>query len=286
MPIKPEDVLSVIGFEKLDSFEKPEDLKVAFDKKFIARDRVAEDEEISSQMTGRLFGTLATDIKKEFKKAGIEFDSSEVDIKNKKAGEIVGIGIGKIVGSFQEQIDTLKAASGGDASKEIEKLTKKMEKITGELTQEKELRLKAVEEIEGLKTGFDGEKKSWKVDQMTKEIFGQVKYKNGLPKEAMDLMKTGFESSARSRYKFDLDDKGELVVLTADGKKVEDKKTSGKTLSPLEALKSLAVEKGVWEDNPNNGKQVRTEQFGASGGQDQPKRKLHPGLEAMKARGQ
>lgn len=279
MPIKPEEALSVFGFEKLDTFEKVEDLKAEFDKKFIARDRVAEDDEISSQMTGRLFGTLATDIKKEFKKAGIEFDSAEVDIKNKKAGQIVEIGIGKIVNSYQEQINALKAAGNGESTKEIEKLQAKIEKMKTDLKQENELRQKALEENEQLKTGFEGKLKSMKIDQYADDLFSKVKYKNGLSEKQAEVMKTGFKAAFFNEHKFDLDEAGKLLVLNKEGKRIESKTKAGQTLEPFDAVKQFAVQQDVWEDNPRGNQPVKTTSTGSPNGEQ--KRNLHPSLQGL-----
>lgn len=288
MPIKPEEALSVLGFEKLDSFEKIEDFKAEIDKKFVARDHVAEDDEIVSSITGKIFGSAEAEIKRVFKDAGVEFEPGDIakDGKKRKLFEIAQTGLTKLSAKHKEEVEGLKSAVSGDSAKEIEKWQGKYTKLEQSYQQEKELREKTAQEIEALKNGFDGEKKSWVIDQKRKDLFGQMKYKNGLPAEVLNMTKTGFEAEFSKKYKLDLDEQQNLVLLTVDGKKVADPKKSGQFLSPFDGLKNLAIEKKIWEDNPHNGKAVKTAHFGAQTQQnsEEPKRRIPPGRENLALR--
>lgn len=288
MPIKPEEALSVLGFDKLDSFEKPEDFKAAVDKKFISRDHVAEDEDLVSSITGKMFGSVEAEVKRVFKEAGVEFEPSDItkDGKKRKLFEIAQTGLTKLASKHREEVDGLKSAVSGDSAKELEKWQTKYTKLEQSFQQEKDLREKTAQEIEALKSGFDGEKKNWVIDQKRKDLFGQMKYKGGLAPEVLNMAKTGFEKAFSDKYNLDLDEQQNIILLDKSGKKVSDPKKSGQFLSPLDGMKNLAIDQKIWEDNPHNGKRVPSTQFGTPSRQDgsEPKRKVPAGRENLALR--
>lgn len=262
MPIKPEDAVKTFGFssEDLEKFDKPEDFKAAIDKRFIARDMIADDESIMSEMRGRINGPYQTKLIQVLRESGVEFE--EGDIKDKKIPEIAQLGISKINKKYQSELESLKSASSGKEG--LEQAMKKWElekdKIIKERDEFKSLHEKSVGEVENLMSKFGEEKKNWRVDQKWKELLSGVKYKTeGLDEHRTNLLKSGFEGLVRSTYKLDLDEQGNPVILNqADGKKVESSDTAGKLLAPEEAIKNLAVKQGVWSDNAHGGKKVVT----------------------------
>lgn len=259
MPIKAEDVLRTIGVTDLEKYEKPEDFKSEFDGKFIAKDHIQEDEELKSSIFNKLIGPYDTSVRKAFKDAGFEFAPDE--LKDKKLPDIVRHALETKVKPIMEELTTIKETGNTDEAtkKELEKYKKKTEEYKTKFEQFEGLNNSLNQRVEELTTGFENEKKSWIVNQQLGDIFSRVKYKTaGLPESAVAFMKSGFENDIRSNYKFELNDQQKLVILTADGKRVEDPKTSGKVLDPFEVVKLKAVEKQIWEDNPNNGKTSQT----------------------------
>ncbi len=277
MPVSQEEILKVIGFEDVEKFENVDAFKSAYDQRFIAKDRILDDEKLVNEITGRQLGAIETQVKRTFKEAGVAFDDSE--LKGKKLTDIAELATKKLVGGFQEQINTLKTAKGGDEVliKEVESWKSKFEKLKDESSSFKELNEKLSQENEKLANGFQEKEKSWMINQQVKELFGGVKYKTaGIPDAAQKLVRSGFENKVKETFKFDLDESNKLVVLNADGSKVEDPRTSGKILGPLDAIKNLAVSESIWEDNANAGKKSATFRLGQSDTNAKPKRELHP----------
>jgi hypothetical protein len=276
MPIKPEEALSVLGYDSLDSFEKVEDFKTEVSKKYIARDKVHEDEDIRAAIVGKTLGSAENEVIKHFKSVGVEFEPGEV--KGKKLSEVVKIGSDKIVTNYTTQLEELKASGGGN-TKEFEKITKQLGEYKTKFEQERDLREKAAKELEDSKLGFETEKKNLTIGQQVKELLGAVKYKTaGIPEPMIKTIKTGFESEVKRSYKFDLNDKGELIVLDSNGKQVENAKKVGEYLSPLEAIKNLAVENGVWDENPHRSTPPKNGHLNGSPDSQKPRRTLHSSL--------
>lgn len=278
MPITPEDALAVTGFKStdLESFESAEDFKTAYEQKFIARSAITEDGDLMKELAGRINGPYESAIRKTIKESGIEIDNK--DLNGLQIPEIFKAVVDKGFVPLKEQLAAFNEGGGGDETlkKELGKWKDNAEKYKSQASEYKELHTKLTDELEQVKSGFENEKKSIKIETQVADIFGKIKFKTGgLPTEAADMIKAGFQNEVKSNFKFDLDDTGKLVILSSDGKKVTDKKESGKILEPFDAVKNFAVDKKIWEDNPHSGKATRvvTTQSAQS---DAPQRKVHP----------
>lgn len=272
MPIEAVDALKVLGYEDLSKFEKPEDLKTDFDKSFVSRAHVLDDDEISRQIVGRALGSISTEVKRAFREGyGVEFEPNELkneEGKELKLNKVVEIGLEKYKTKTSQEIEALKATQSGDASKHLEKMQSQYQELEGKYAQEKELRQTAAQEVENLKNGHDQEKKQWKIDQLSTGIFSGIKFKQ-MPEEALALAQKGFQDQFHAKFKLDLNDSDELIVLGNDGKQVENTTKVGTFLTPQEAAKNLAVDLKVWEDNPHPPKPRQVVQMNAQQGQSQ-----------------
>jgi hypothetical protein len=280
MAITPEDALEVTGFKAVDleSYESAEDFKKAYEQKFIARSAITEDGDLMKELAGRINGPYESAIRKTIKESGIEIDNK--DLNGLQIPEIFKAVVDKGFVPLREQLAAFQesGSGGGDEvmKKELGKWKEKAEKFNSQATEYKELHTKLTDELEQVKSGFENEKKSIKIETQVSDIFGKIKFKTGgLSPEATDMIKKGFQNEVKSNFKFDLDDAGKLVILSSDGKKVTDKKESGKILEPFDAVKNFAVDNKIWEDNPHSGKTTRvvTTQSAQS---DAPQRKVHP----------
>jgi len=264
MAITVKDIAGVIGFT-IEDEEKlnVEDLTKFIDEKFVAREHATKDQKIIDSVFGKTVGSLRTKIKQ----LG-EFDAKEIE----------GAKIEDLLEKFNEkknaQIEELKT-KGKDGN------DKKLNDLIAELDKEKlsksELK-KALEEketyIQTKESEFGNTFKSYKINDKVSKIKSSLNFIDDFQKK--EVLKTGFDALVNSKYKFELNDKDEVEIFTADGSHIKNPKKAGEFLKPEEVLLIEAELQGLIKKN-NAGNEKKTIFVpGTDEGNQQIKSKVHP----------
>lgn len=211
--------LNSLGYkiERIEDF-KEEEFNGTFHKVFIARDKAHTDADLVKSIAGKRLGTIETELKR-------AFGFNDSDIAGKKVEDIV-----ELAGNtFKTQIDDLTAkvelagkGKGGDAE-----LQKKLEALNGEKEQLTTKLTALSSEFEGYKTESAGKLKQTAIGNA---------YVNGLAKIAWaetytgsEIVRNGFDATLKSKYEFDADETGAIVVKDkATGKLIDHPKEKSK----------------------------------------------------------
>lgn len=238
------DIFEYTGLNA-DEVKSVDDFKKAFDEKFTTLDQAKSE-------LGRRIGSIETEIKRAYRNNGIDFDQDE--IKDKKLEEWVGLGVDKLKNTYEGQIKDLEGKASGGGSKDIEKLKSEYEgqiqSLSKKYSELEDLHNTSKEEWQSAVSEKDNQLKTVKLDIHKKNLMGQLKLKQGIS----DLEKRGFEATLNEKLRFDFDDKGDFIVTNTNGDRIKDDSKHGEFADPLSAVKSVAVESGVWETNPHGGK--------------------------------
>ncbi len=187
-----------------------EEVRTARDTKFIGRAVVMEDDEFIKKATGKVTGSIQTALNRGFKDLEIEFAPEE--IKGKKIEEVIALGIEKAKNSFSEIKEKSKA--GNDV------------KLTAAEKKADEYKLRAKEnedalnatkgQLEQKEKEFSNQLKTFKLNHRLSEIKGKIPYSD----TADDFKKKGFDMVFSENYKVDLDEKDEIILTDAEGKRI------------------------------------------------------------------
>lgn len=258
MAIELKDLTAIIDLPAdIDSVDK---VKEHFDKIFVARKLATEDDGIRSAITGEVFGKLNT-------KAAQVFGLKAGEIKDKKLEEIIELGAGRLSGKIKE----LEDASKNSNDETIQKLTKENQKLktdfesTDRMLKEKDL------EFTTYKTeAATREKNSW-IDGQIQEAKKKVILKD----KPTDLELDGYESRI-NKYKYDRNDKNEIIIMDQEGKQVPNAAKSGFMTLP-ELLEKIADDGGILKKNNSTTKSpfsYTPTKLTNGNGTDTPKRKI------------
>lgn len=227
------DTLGIDGVESLDKF------KEIFNKSFVSRKTVTEDDETKGKIVGKLTGSLTSLIKQEF---GLE----KSEIEDKKIEDIILLASSKTKSSLKELQSSLEKSTDEKVA-EWQGKAEKYKKDYSEYKSQADQLQRALQEKE---KSFESEKKSWTINhkygETEKEIFGM--FSSDVIKDELKI--EGFKSMISRKYKFDLDDSGEVAVYDSDGKRVANPNKIGSFMTPKEVLIKESTERGMVKLNP------------------------------------
>jgi len=219
MPIKPEEAIELIKFMGIDpeTTETIDAAKDLFGNDFIRKSEAIKDEAIISKVVGSRLGSLQTELIREYKGIGVEFEPEE--IKAKKLEDILKIGSAKVKSKFEE----IKSTSGGGDEavkaweKKYESQKKKLEETTGLVTS-------LQKQYEELDLNVKTEKRNSKINEYKKEAIKEIKLRSDLDQ----LTLVGFNAHLNSKYKIELDEEEKpFVVDLATNARIQSKKKAG-----------------------------------------------------------
>lgn len=227
-------------------FEVPEDLEgkelkdfvTLFNEKYIPKKTAHENPEIKSAIIGEFTTPLNRQVKKTFTYLKPE------DLENKNIGEIFDIihtTHTTTENELKKQLEDLKKANPDEKFKN---LTAELETYKGKAAQFEADLMNKNREIETIKNESLNQIKSFKIGLKLNEIRNKLPIRDDLS----ELEKEGFEVAIGKSFKFDLDDKDNLLVFNANGEKIQNEKKTD-YLQPLEALTIFAVEKKALKQN-------------------------------------
>lgn len=270
MAITVKDIGEILGLKDIDETKSTaEEIKAALDEKFVSREYAPKDEKIQKAIFGKRIGEVRTKIKQ----LG-EFDAKELDDV-----ELVPM-IEKLDEKYKAQINALKESGTAGKDKRVADLEK--------LLEDKEKSLKAYKEgldekeakINEITTSYTENLKSYKTNHKLDEIKSKLPFVEDYSKK--EVLRTGFESIVKTKFKFNLNEKDELEVFTADGNPIKHPKKTGEFLKPDELLFQVAEEQGLIKKNnaPDKNKPVLIipgfNDKEVNGNNGQGKSKVHP----------
>lgn len=184
---------------------------------------------------GKVLGSATTKLKQI---SGL----TESDIKDKKIEELIDL-IGE---RHTSEVTTLKesATKGND-----EKLTS----LTEELEKQKKAAKKYKEDLESISTTYQkdqenwkGELKNYKIKTLRDQELSKVPFIDNLT----PLQKKGYDITISEKYKLDLDETGEkLVILDDKGEPIQNPKKVGSYFAPSEVFVNEAVSNNIFKQN-------------------------------------
>lgn len=219
--------------ELLDVLDLPVELaekeigeaKTVLHEHWVNRKVAHTDEDITKAVIGKRMNVIEQTIGKEY---GLTAD----EMKDKKVEDLIGIGAKK----FKTEIQTLKESASPDTKewdKKLSTLQKEKDTLQQMLKDNEQIILQKDQEYTGIiKT----------ITLNTK----MEKLKSGIEfsETATELSKKGFDAVLNEKYKWDLDESGEIVATDLNGEKIPNEKKTA-FLSPLEVLKLEALNNNI-----------------------------------------
>ena len=215
-----QELLSFIGIEDADNF------KETFGKSFFTKETALGSEEIKKAITGKRMQEIEGKLLQLGKIVDPELTRSKLSERQ------IEENIEDLMSKFSERFTTLetKASEGND--KRVNDLEKMLHDKDKSLLSYKELAEKEAAEKERVVGEYQNGMKTYKINHQ----FEQYKNKLSWIDEPTDVQRIGFDTKIASSYKFDLDEKDNLVILSSDGSPIPSKVKGGAMADPLEIL--------------------------------------------------
>ena len=252
------DLKSFCEFTGIEA-ENFDQFKEQFQSKFIVKENVIKDPEITDKIYGKIMGSQMTKIRQMFKEEGVEFTEEETKAI-KKNDELLVLGLNKLKGGFINQIEDVKKSNTVGADQRLSEYEERIAKIEKEKNDIKAAWKSTGEEFEKYKFEMASSLKQKEVD------FRLAKAKEVLKMRPKinEAERAGFEAILKNRLKFDLDDNGQLVTMNANGERIKSKVKAGDFMPAEEAMQDIINELGLGDTNPHAGKPAPLAQPGAT----------------------
>lgn len=252
------DLKSFCEFTGIEA-ENFDQFKEQFQSKFIVKENVIKDPEITDKIYGKIMGSQMTKIRQMFKEEGVEFTEEETKAI-KKNDELLVLGLNKLKGGFINQIEDVKKSNSVGADQRLSEYEARIAKIEKEKNDIKAAWKSTGEEFEKYKFEMASSLKQKEVD------FRLAKAKETLKMRPKinEAERAGFEAILKNRLKFDLDDNGQLVTMNANGERIKSKVKAGDFMPAEEAMQDIINELGLGDTNPHAGKPAPLAQPGAT----------------------
>lgn len=242
-----EQILKYTGVElpegtTIEDF-KIEDFKKAFDSRYITKENAVRDEDVKSKIIGEVLGATQTKLKRTFKEYGVEVEGDNIlDLSAdfaKKQNEV-----------YQKQLTELKGKGG----KEIEdKFKEKLQAKEGEISNLQKMLETKDSELQSKLNEFKSTQKNSQLQSYKSELFGGLKFSENVNEYA----KKGFYSDFSEKYKLDIDEDGNKLIMNAKGERIPNPEKHGDFMTPEQVrdMEFTKAELGV--KNPSQTPQTR-----------------------------
>jgi len=248
MPIKPEEAIELIKFMGIDpeTTETIDAAKDLFGNDFIRKSEAIKDEAIISKVVGSRLGSLQTELIREYKAIGVDFEPEE--IKAKKLEDILKIASAKV----KTKLEEVKTQSGGGDEavkaweKKYEQQGKKLQETTGLVTS-------LQKQFEDLDLSVKTEKRNSKITEYKKDAIKEIKLRSDLDQ----LTLVGFNTHLNSKYKIELDEEDKpFVIDLSTNARVPSKKKGGNFADFGEVFEMEAAANKLISLSPHDGKEA------------------------------
>jgi hypothetical protein len=245
------DFLKALGLpEEIAQAENEEKALEIFQKSYIHRDLAVKDPDILSAATGKRLGSFETTLKGYLPEG---FDAAA--IKGKPVEDIAKTVIEHYKGEATTLSTTIKELEKGGANTEkLSQLTTELERVKNE---NKTLANQAKEFETALgttKTEYEGKLKSIGINSKLADVKSKIPFAEGVSPLALK----GFEAEYASKYVFDEDESGELIVLDAVKKERVARDKNAGFMTAKEALEKIAADNNLLKLSTGQPKKVTT----------------------------
>lgn len=244
----------MIDLKQLNEFagieaENFDQFKEQFQQKFVLKENVVKDPDLTSQITGKVMGSQMTKIRQMFKEEGVEFSDEETKTI-KKNEELFNLGLSKVKGNLLNQIEDVKKSASVGSDQRLQEYEARIAKIEKEKNDIKSAWKSTGEEFEKYKLEVSNTIKQKEIDFRLSKAKESLKLRSKIN----EAERAGFEAILKNRLKFDLDDSGQLVTMNANGERIKSKVKAGDFMPADEAIQEIVNELGLGETNPHAGK--------------------------------
>jgi len=191
-----------------------DDFKTYLQSTWIHRDMVESDKELIDKIYGRRLGAINTELIKNFKDFGV----SKADTEGKKIEDLLKLASSKV----NEKIKELNENAGKSDDKKLEDLQTKLNALTEKYQLSENAVLAANQEKEKLSNDFNSKMKEFKLNTVFNNVKSAIKWKDDIT----EVEKIGFDAMLKNKYRFDVDEKENPIVLDGDGNKVKNQKAT------------------------------------------------------------
>ncbi|MFI5204290.1 MAG: hypothetical protein ACHQF2_07315 [Flavobacteriales bacterium] len=239
-----------------DTIKTPDEFKTWFNDTYVKKDKAAEDKGVRTKVSGALLGAEMTNFKRIFKENGIEFPEEEFreieSLASHKNEAMLERGVKKLMGTYVNEIETLKKSAGSGNDEKIKAIETEKEKLATKLKEVDAAWKTTASELEKEKLSGAQTLKNYQIKNLFTESFKNVKLKQKIS----EVERLGLDTAIERELKFDLSEKNELDVFSAKGERIISKNKAGEFLHATEAIQSIADRLGLSEINPHGGKEV------------------------------
>lgn len=230
-------VAEITGYDLKDEKDFDEaKFKAFLDEKYILKDNVDKDKELTEKITGKTFGIMYANVAKSF---GIK----PSEINGKPYEEVFSL----IKAKHEAQINEVKTAAANTPDERVVKLQTELE---NERTAKTDLE-KALEETkansEKALLEKDGQLKAVKLNTILEKEYGNINFIDEYHKEP--LKKVGFTALINQKYKFGLDENDKPIATDSEGKPVKHPKKTGHFAEISDILIMEAEANGLLKKN-------------------------------------
>lgn len=249
MAIELKQVIEFLGY-KPEELKEFDDLKNKFETEFVRTSAINEEFEPVKKLVGQAYGSFDSDLVK----VGKAHDIAVTEIEGWKDAKIkdkIKLLTSELVKTKDAQIEELAKKANQNNDEKLNEITQLLEKEKLKRKDTETLLKSISKEYDDSKASYEGKLKNIKLDTLKGGALGQIKWIDGVT----ELQSEGFNSIINKKYKFDLDESGnKLVVTDADGKMIPNAKVTGTFKSAEEVLIEEAVKLNLYKLNGDGGK--------------------------------
>jgi hypothetical protein len=239
------DILTYVGIEA----ENIGDFKKKFDETYLRKENALDWDKLNAEI-GKVKGGIETAIKRQAKAFGVEFQPEE--LKDKKVEEIIEITLKKITENADAALKAVKEESKKAKPQEVQELLEKLNKLTDKANQYEQINADLKKQMEQKEAEFNNSIKSIKKNLQLENLWGSIKFRSDVD----PLQIKGFKADINEKYKFDLNEKEDLVITDLDGKFIPSSAKHGAIKTPAEVITELAAAAKILSVNKDEGRRV------------------------------
>lgn len=221
--LKLEEAQDILKYLDLSDYENYKD---AFGQKYLTVESAVSDERVIQKVTGKRMNEIAGKLHKVAKILNPEMSLNKFNEK------VLEENIPEIESLLTSKLTELENKSKDGNDKKLNDVLRELEETKKSNLAYKDLSEKTAQEKEIAISEFQTGIKTYKINHQ----FEQYKNKLNWIDEPTDVQRIGFDHKINTSYKFDLDEKDNLIILDKEGKPIKSKSKAGSMADPLEIL--------------------------------------------------
>jgi len=232
---KAKEIIDYLGIDDLDKF------KETIASKFLLKDTAHENEDVRKKVTGDRMQKITSKFLPIAKM--IDPDTSHRKISEKNFEDYLD----EFAGAFSTKLTSLEEAGRSGNDKKVNELEAMLLDTKKSVTAYKEVADKVTGEFETYKSDASNQFKDYKINHQ----LGIIKSKIAFVDDITEIQRIGYDTALKNNFKFDLDDKENLIVMDKEGKPVQ-REDKAAIADPLYILGILAEKNNLMKKNNAN----------------------------------